>query len=82
MTVQRFEIDADDAGRGLGQLVVAVLQLLHELLERQAVRRLDEGTLTDVQVERLGRTLHDMRERLLDMQRSFAAIEGNEKEVV
>lgn len=81
MTTHRIEIDAEDAGRGLGQLVVAVLQVLHELLERQAIRRVDDGTLTASQIELLGRTLHDMRDRLLDLQRSFAAPHESEKEV-
>ena len=82
MTAHRIEIDAGDAGRGLGQLVVAVLQVLHELLERQAIRRVDDGNLTASQIEQLGRTLHDMRDRLLDLQRSFAAPAPTEKEVV
>ncbi|MEV6648243.1 gas vesicle protein K [Amycolatopsis sp. NPDC051371] len=46
-----------DAGRGLGHLVVTVLDVLKEVLERQALRRLDAGTLTDDQVEDLGQSL-------------------------
>jgi gas vesicle protein GvpK len=46
-----------DAGRGLGHLVVTVLDILREVLERQALRRLDAGTLTDDQVEDLGQSL-------------------------
>lgn len=44
-----------DAGRGLGHLVVTVLDILREVLERQALRRLD--TLTPAQVEDLGQAL-------------------------
>lgn len=46
-----------DAGRGLGHLVVTVLDILREVLERQALRRLDAGTLTPAQVEDLGQAL-------------------------
>jgi hypothetical protein len=46
-----------DAGRGLGHLVVTVLDILREVLERQALRRLDAGTLTETQIEDLGRAL-------------------------
>jgi hypothetical protein len=46
-----------DAGRGLGHLVVTVLDVLREVLERQALRRLDAGTLTPAQVENLGQAL-------------------------
>ena len=46
-----------DAGRGLGHLVVTVLDILREVLERQALRRLDAGTLTETQIEDLGQAL-------------------------
>lgn len=46
-----------DAGRGLGQVVVAVLEILRDLLERQAVRRMESGSLTPDEVERLGLAL-------------------------
>lgn len=54
---QRLNIDPQDVRKGLGQLVMTVVKLLHEVLERQAVRRMEAGTLTDEQVERLGTTL-------------------------
>ncbi|HWC82064.1 MAG TPA: gas vesicle protein GvpK [Pseudonocardiaceae bacterium] len=49
-----------DTGRGLGQLVVAVLELLRDLLERQALRRMAAGELTPEEVERLGQALLDL----------------------
>jgi hypothetical protein len=48
---------AADAGRGLGHLVITVLDILKEVLERQALRRLDAGTLTPAQIEALGQAL-------------------------
>ncbi len=51
---RRIEIDAENASKGLGRLAVAIVNLLHELLERQAIRRMENGTLTEVEVERLG----------------------------
>lgn len=53
----RFDIDPEDVRRGLGQLVLTLVRLLHELMERQAVRRAESGTLTDEQIDTLGRTL-------------------------
>ena len=44
---------AQDAGRGLGRIVVAVLEIVCELLERQALRRVDAGTLTAEEIENL-----------------------------
>jgi hypothetical protein len=53
----RVVIDAENAAAGLGRLAVAIVNLLHELLERQAIRRMDNGTLTEQQVENLGECL-------------------------
>jgi hypothetical protein len=53
----RLELDPEQVKNGLGQLVLTVVKLLHELLERQALRRIDAGALTVEQIERLGTTL-------------------------
>ena len=53
----RLNLDPDHLKNGLGQLVLTLVKLLHELLERQALRRIDAGSLTEEQVERLGLTL-------------------------
>ncbi len=47
----------NDAKNGLGQLVLTLVKLLHELLERQAIRRMEAGSLSGPQIERLGLTL-------------------------
>jgi hypothetical protein len=69
-------IDLDASGRGLGQLVVAVLQVLHELLERQAIRRMDADELTDRQVEEIGTTLQAMRRQLAELQHALSEPKG------
>lgn len=53
----RLSIDPENARNGLAQLVLTLIKLLHELLERQAMRRVDSGSLTKPQIERLGITL-------------------------
>lgn len=53
----RLELNAENAAKGLGRLAVAIVNLLHELLERQAIRRMDNGTLSDTQIENLGECL-------------------------
>lgn len=60
----RLEIDGEKVRNGLAQLVLTLVKLLHELLERQAIRRMDSGTLTDEEVERLGLTLMRQAEEL------------------
>lgn len=46
-----------DSGRGLGQVLVAVLEILRDLMERQAIRRMESGSLNPDEVERLGLAL-------------------------
>ncbi|XZE52663.1 gas vesicle protein K [Planctomycetaceae bacterium SH139] len=50
----KIEINAENAAAGIGRLALAIVNLLHELLERQAIRRMDNGTITDEEVENVG----------------------------
>ncbi len=54
---RKLNLNQDSVKNGLGQLVLTIVKLLHDLLERQAVRRMEAGTLTDSEIERLGTTL-------------------------
>jgi len=54
---KRLDLDPETVGTGLAQLVLTVIELIRELMERQAIARLDEGDLTDDQIEELGATL-------------------------
>ncbi len=54
---RRLEGTGEDVGRGLGRLVVTLLEVVRQVVERQALRRVAAGGLTDEQVERLGRAL-------------------------
>lgn len=60
----RINLDAEKTKNGLAQLVLTVVKLLHELLEKQAIRRIDGGGLTDEEVERLGFTLMRQSEEI------------------
>ena len=64
----RIDLAPDEVGAGLAQIVLVVMRLLHELLERQAIRRVDGGQLSDQQVEALGSTLQQAREHLDHLQ--------------
>lgn len=61
---RRINLDAERVQQGLGQLVLTVVKLLHVLLERQAIRRLDGGDLTDEEIEALGLTLMRQAEEI------------------
>ena len=67
----RLELDPEQVKNGLGQLVLTVVKLLHELLERQALRRIDAGSLTEDQIERLGFTLMRQAEEIDRLRNEF-----------
>jgi hypothetical protein len=67
----RLTANPQEVGRGLGQVVVVLLELLRDLLERQAVRRVDSGELADAQVEELGRALIEVRDAIADVRDSL-----------
>ena len=56
----RLEGSGEDVGRGLGRLVVTLLEVVRQVIERQALRRIDVGDLSDDDVERLGRALMEL----------------------
>jgi len=67
----RLELNPEKVKNGLGQLVLTVIKLLHELLERQALRRIDAGSLTEEQIERMGLTLMGQVEEIDRLRREF-----------
>lgn len=50
----------EDVGRSLGRLVVALLDAIRQVIERQALRRIDAGDLSEEEVERLGQALMEL----------------------
>jgi len=67
----RINLDQDNIKNSLGQLVLTLVKLLHELLERQGIRRIEAGTLTDDQIERLGLTLMKQAEEIDRLRQEF-----------
>ena len=64
MTDARLDVDPEAAGRDLVALVLTVVELLRQLMERQAIRRVEQGDLSDEQVERIGMTLMALEQRM------------------
>jgi hypothetical protein len=57
----RIAIDPARAERDLGRLVLTLVELLRRLMEAQALRRVEAGTVTEAEAERLGLALRDLR---------------------
>jgi len=67
----RINADPESLERGLAQLVLTIVELLRQLMERQALRRIDGGGLTDQQVEDLGRTFMELDKRMAELREQF-----------
>ncbi|SCF35904.1 gas vesicle protein K [Micromonospora mirobrigensis] len=68
---RRVAVDRDSVERGLGSLVLTVIELLRQLMERQALRRVEVGDLTDEQIERMGATLMALEEQMTLLREHF-----------
>ena len=71
---RRLAGSGEDVGRGLGRLVVTLLEVVRQVVERQAVRRVDVGDLTDEQVERLGRALMQLETTFDELIEHFGVV--------
>src|ERR1039458_388963 len=67
----RLDLDPERLKNGLGQLVLTVIKLLHEVLERQALRRIGAGSLSEEQIEKLGLTLMQQAEEIDRLRKEF-----------
>jgi hypothetical protein len=68
---RRVKADPENVERGLAQLVLTIVELLRQLMERQALRRVEAGGLDDETVERLGATLMALEARMGDLKEIF-----------
>jgi hypothetical protein len=67
----RIALNPDSVERGLTQLVLSLVELVRRLLEKQALRRVEGGSLTPEQIERLGTTLMRLEEQMDELRRHF-----------
>ncbi len=67
----RIDARGENIDQGLARLVLTLIEFIRQLLEHQAVRRMEGGALTDTQVEELGLALMQLRARLEDIKDVF-----------
>ena len=76
---ERIDIDPDDVERGLAGLVLGLVELLRQVLERQAVRRMEGGTLSDEEIERVGLALMRLERKVRELADHFGLDEEDLK---
>jgi gas vesicle protein GvpK len=67
----RIDVDADGVEKGLAQLVLTLIEFLRQVLERQAVRRMEGDSLSDEEVERVGLALMKLEEKVHELAEQF-----------
>ncbi|HEV8229393.1 MAG TPA: gas vesicle protein K [Candidatus Limnocylindria bacterium] len=68
---ERIDLDPEDVERGLAGLVLTLVEFLRQVLERQAIRRMEGGTLSDDEVERVGLALMRLERKVVELAEHF-----------
>lgn len=68
---QRLETDAESVEKDLFKLVLTIIELVRQLMERQALRRVDQGDLTEEQIEGLGMGLMRLEEAMTELRERY-----------
>jgi len=74
---RRINADPEGVERGLAKLVLTLIELLRQLMERQALHRMEGGSLSDEEIERLGQTFMKLDLRMDELKEAFG-LEGEE----
>lgn len=75
-SLQQINLDGDKLQKGLAKLVLAIVELLRQILEKQAQRRVMSGSLTTEEVERLGLTFMQLKEKMGELSGKFGFESG------
>lgn len=68
---RRIDADPEQVERGLAQLVLTLIELLRQLMERQALARMEQGNLSEEQIDRLGETFLKLDRRMQELKEHF-----------
>ena len=69
--MEQLPLNSNNVEQGLAKLVLTIIELLRQLMERQAMRRVESDTLTDDQLEELGLTLMRLEEKIAELKIIF-----------
>ena len=68
---RRIEANPDNVDKGLAKLVLTLIELIRKLMEKQAMRRVEHGSLTDEEIERVGETLMKLEQKMGELKKVF-----------
>jgi hypothetical protein len=68
---QRVECTSENIEQGLARLVLSLIELLRRLMERQAIRRMEGGSLDDAQIEEIGLALMKLEQKIRELAQHF-----------
>ena len=74
---RKVNTDPEKVEKGLAKLVLTLVELLRQIMERQALRRIEGGSLTEEEIERLGETFFKLTQRMDELKVTFG-LEGEE----
>lgn len=67
----RINATPENAGHGLAKLVLTLIELIRKLVEKQAIRRVEGGSLSEDEIERLGETLMKLELKMEELKKVF-----------
>lgn len=70
-SAERINIDPKKVEQGLAKLVLTLIELIKQLMEKQAARRVDGGSLTDEQIEKMGETFIKLEKKMKELKEIF-----------
>lgn len=73
----RIDTDPENIEAGLGKLVLTLIELIRALMERQAMRRMEKGSLSEIEIERIGETLMKLENKVQEL-KELLGIEDEE----
>jgi hypothetical protein len=71
VATSRINATPDNADHGLAKLVLTLIELIRKLVEKQAIRRVEGGSLSDDEIERLGETLMKLEMKMDELKGVF-----------
>lgn len=67
----RINIDPENVEKGLAKLVLTLVELIRKLMEKQAMKRVEAGSLSDEEIERVGETLMKLEDKMKELKEIF-----------